>query len=578
MKRTLVGAVATACMLSCAQMAAAPGGADFTVAILPDTQYYTSAQYGGTNLMFTSQADWIVANRSLENIAYVIHLGDCTDHGDAVQAEWLNVTSAMYRLEPPNVSTHIPYGLAVGNHDQSPNQGNPLTSTTTYYNQFFGYSHFNGRSYYGGRYGTTNNDSHLGLFTAGGMDFMVAFVEYDSVNADWSGMHTWVNGRLAAYPNRKAIVVTHNMVQNDTNFSPQGANLYNTIKAKSNLFMMLGGHHAGNGEAQRVDTYDGKRVRSYLSDYQGRTNGGNGLMRTIKFSPVNDTYTVKTFRPYPDVNNPVYEADTDSQFTRAWRWHLNRICYFELGGKTDRSHFNGGIWKVEGQSNVTSGQSGDIPVPGDYDGDGDSDYVVWRPSNGQWLLNGVVLATYGQSGDIPVPGDYNGDGKNDFVVWRPSAGIWYAKDIATITYGDQPTDIPVPGDYDGDGRHDYAVWRPSTGQWFIYQQTPTITYGQNGDIPVPADYNGDGKTDRAVWRPSTQYWYRYNLGAGIKYGFAGEIPAPGDYDGNGTVELATYRPSNFSWYVHPSTTGVAFGGVGDKPLPLPYCISRVFFP
>jgi hypothetical protein len=81
---------------------------------------------------------------------------------------------------------------------------------------------------------------------------------------------------------------------------------------------------------------------------------------------------------------------------------------------------------------------------------------VFRPSNGTWYIaraTGVPSQNFdsvqfGASGDVPVPGDYDGDGKDDPSVYR--GGNWYmnrsAAGFASASFG-VGTDRAVPKSY-----------------------------------------------------------------------------------------------------------------------------------
>ena len=225
-----------------------------------------------------------------------------------------------------------------------------------------------------------------------------------------------------------------------------------------------------------------------------------------------------------------------------------------------------GNWHIPGRSPVQWGRPGDMPVPGDYNGDGKTDMTVWRPSNGSWYVRGRTPLRWGRPGDIPVAGDYNGDGKVDLAVWRPSNRSWYVRGRTPVQWG-LPGDIPVPGDYNGDGKTDMTVWRSSNGTWYVRGRTP-VQWGLPGDIPVPGDYNGDGKTDLAVWRPSNGTWYIRGR-TPVQWGQPGDIPVPGDYNGDGKTDLAVWRPSNGLWYVRGRAL-TQWGSPGDIPVPGDY--------
>ena len=245
------------------------------------------------------------------------------------------------------------------------------------------------------------------------------------------------------------------------------------------------------------------------------------------------------------------------------------VADFDGDGDTDMSLYrpSTGGWYVKDQFALAyGGAADDIPVPADYDGDGDTDVAVYRPSTGYWYVKDQFAVQYGgMAGDIPVPADYDGDGDTDVAIYRSSWGAWLVKDQFAIAYG-ASTDIPVPADYDGDGDADLGVYRPSFGGWYVKDQFALAYGGAADDIPLPFDYDGDGDADIAVYRPSTGYWYVKDQFALQYGGMTGDTPVPGDYDGDGDVDVAIYRTVWGSWLVKDQFA-IAYGAPTDFPLP-----------
>ena len=277
---------------------------DFTIVVLPDTQKY-SASYPA---YFNDQTQWIVANREALNIVYVAHEGDIVDTASST-TQWANANTAMSFLENPvttGLTDGIPYGVVPGNHDEG---------TDDYYEDYFGVSRFSGKGFYGEGYPAGSNKNSYTVFSASGMDFIVINLEYVSVA---SYALDWADGLLKTYSNRRAIVVSHSILDYpgstplNTPFTGWGQDIYDALKDNPNLFLMLCGHN--HAEGMRTDVYNVSTVYSVLADYQDLPNGGNGWLRILRFSPANDTITVQTYSPTLDAygSSPVMGTDTTS--------------------------------------------------------------------------------------------------------------------------------------------------------------------------------------------------------------------------------------------------------------------------
>jgi hypothetical protein len=161
------------------------------------------------------------------------------------------------------------------------------------------------------------------------------------------------------------------------------------------------------------------------------------------------------------------------------------------------------------------GTSADLPLVGDWDGNGRVNPGVRTPATKVFSLRSrgkVDTVKFGKKGDLPVAGNWDGTGaweigvrrKNKFVL-RAAAG-----DVTKVVLGDA-NDLPVTGDWDGDGVTDLGVydqasttftliWTDSLGAKF----TSTVVFGAPTDVPVTGDWDGDGITELGVWNGESQ--------------------------------------------------------------------------
>jgi len=159
------------------------------------------------------------------------------------------------------------------------------------------------------------------------------------------------------------------------------------------------------------------------------------------------------------------------------------------------------------------------------------------------------IVPFGAPGDVPLWGDWDGDGVATPGVRRGAEFL-----LSNSPTGDAPlvrfvfgstTDVGLAGDWDGDGITTIGVFR--SGTWYLRNTNSggsaqtTISFGRAGDVPVPGDWNGDGSTTPAVYRGGTWYLLGPDGATSFAYGAATDRPVAGDWNGDGTDSVGVYR-------------------------------------
>lgn len=235
---------------------------------------------------------------------------------------------------------------------------------------------------------------------------------------------------------------------------------------------------------------------------------------------------------------------------------------------------------------------------------------VWRPANHSFYLRGsnthgdadmTVTIDGASATDLPIAGDWNGDGIDTVGVYRPSTSQFYLWDSLITPRLDSahysarlgnPGDQPLAGDWNGDGRDGIGIFRPSNGVIFLRNDAFSgsvdfaMVYGTPDDIGIAGDWNGDGQDSTGTYRPSERRFYLSDLNTDgaindtytLDFGDAADVPFAGDWArggqpaGTGQASVGVFRPSQGVFILRDSFQPVStfqtvvYGAAGDLPI------------
>ena len=273
-----------------------------TIAALPDTEVYAQ-KYPE---LFYAQTKWIAEQVARRNIAYVLHLGDITQHNN--EPQWTVARQSFAMLDG-----EVPYALVPGNDDYDDLVDGDWETLreSSKINRFFDPATIAKWPTFGGFYQLGRLENTFHLFRMHERDWIILCLEMGPRDE----VIKWADRVLSEHRNRRTIIVTHAyLFRNNQRYdhrngkeraSPHpwgndGEELWQKlIKKHANIMIVISGHVSTGGLGYRVDAGDhGNAVHQMMCDYQKKPKGGLAYFRLLEFAPDATTVQVRTYSPH----------------------------------------------------------------------------------------------------------------------------------------------------------------------------------------------------------------------------------------------------------------------------------------
>lgn len=292
-------------------------GSRFTLAILPDTQFYSRysasqfyPRYGSDP--FITQTRWLTEHADDLRIPFVAHLGDVVDQVGQ-EGEWVAADAAMSVLE----DAQLPYSVLAGNHDVR-NSDDRLTDVdydlaNEPYLRWFGPERAATQSTYGGSDPTGMSTWHV--FEAEGKRFMVLALPWRASDQTIA----WADDVIDAHPELPVILTTHSLIDIDNDGvtakeTDYGLKLWDELIAPNDqIFLTLNGHFHGAARQTKLNDF-GHEVTQVVIDYQMSYDGGNGYLGLYEFDLSGGGIHVQTASPWVVSKDPDVLTSYDQPF------------------------------------------------------------------------------------------------------------------------------------------------------------------------------------------------------------------------------------------------------------------------